>query len=125
MFWIKVRKNKKNKTTTPHRLMKGLRGKGLHDALDFAIEHNKWPFKFKYGGINYDMTIPFILVTWCHYIGNMASKPRVTSKAAQKVSTLYELYLILHTLYLRLPLKSYLIVINVYLIINQKLDLIL
>ena len=88
MFWIKLKK-KKGHVTNPHRIMKGLRGKGLHDALDYTITRNRWPFVFKFGQTTYDMTIPFIIVVWCHYVGNMISKPLVASKAAQKVSLLY------------------------------------
>ena len=88
MFWIKLRK-RKGAPTNAHRLLKGLRGKGLHDALDFAIKCNKWPCMFKVGEQCYNMVTQFIITVWCYYVAHMASRPAVASRAAQKVTKLY------------------------------------
>jgi len=70
MFWVKLRKQmkKNNKKLrdpmTAHRLLPGLRSKGLHRALDFAIANNMWPCRFKTNGTSYDMVGPFIIAAW-------------------------------------------------------------
>ena len=56
LFWVKLRQKRKGegkKTSDPsaaHRIMCGLRAKGLHDALDWAISVNKWPVQFTVNG---------------------------------------------------------------------------
>ena len=84
MFWIKL-KRKKGRPTNAHRILKGLRGKGVHDAIDFAIKMNKWPVMFMDGDQSYNMVTQFIITVWCYYVAHMASRPSVASRAAQKV----------------------------------------
>ena len=84
MFWIKL-KRKKGAPTNAHRILKGLRGKGVHDAIDFAIKMNKWPVMFMDGDQSYNMVTSFIITVWCYYVAHMASRPSVASRAAQKV----------------------------------------
>ena len=91
IFWIKLR-NKRAKTEkrvpdpmAAHRLMPGLRGKGLHEAIDFAIAQNKWPCRFTSKGLKYDMVTPFALTVWVHYVRHMVAKPTLLNKSSQKV----------------------------------------
>ena len=55
-------------------MLKGMRGKGLNDAIDNAIKNNYWCVTFKdYEGVTVNLVDSCVLAAWCHYIVSMVS----------------------------------------------------
>ena len=55
-------------------MLKGMRGKGLNDAIDNAIKENFWCVTFKdYEGVTVNLVDSCVVAVWAHYIAGMVS----------------------------------------------------
>jgi len=83
-IWKKANKKDRKK---PHNMLPGICAKYANTAIDFAIEHCKWPVVFIKPGEKEktDLTEEFVLYVWLRYSSQMTGKPTSTTNAAQKV----------------------------------------
>ena len=75
-FWMYkgsvYKPQKKKRYPSPHAVLKGMRGKGTNDAIDFVISLNKWCATFKdQDGVTVDLVTRYIVYAWLHYCNDM------------------------------------------------------
>ena len=69
MFWTKQKRKSRLKG---HSSLGGVCGCWLNTALDYAIEKNKWPVRFKdTRGVLNDLVPEFCLTVWVRYVALM------------------------------------------------------
>ena len=82
-FWLKQKRRDRKK---PHTILKGVCGKWLNMAIDFAISKNKWGVQFvNDAGDKVDLVPELMVTVWLRYSSLMAGKPLLHSNACQVI----------------------------------------